>query len=108
MAWKRFLDESRFPADAERLGLGISDGALFDFMADRIRSLRSGTHPYFFTTLTLNTHHPQYVPPLRHPDVAALRPISIPMFRRSGMSMRNSNGCSTHRGRMACSRTRWC
>lgn len=69
---KRFLDESRFPADAERLGLGISDGALFDFMADRIRSLRSGTHPYFLTTLTLNTHHP-YDVPLRHPDVAALR-----------------------------------
>ena len=74
---KRFLDESRFPADAERLGLGISDGALFDFMGDRIRTLRAGTHPYFLTTLTLNTHHP-YDVPLRHPDVAALRSDSDP------------------------------
>ncbi|HET9961238.1 MAG TPA: LTA synthase family protein [Nitrospiraceae bacterium] len=69
---KRFFDESRFPADAERRGLGVTDGALFDFMAQRVRAMKAGARPYFLTTLTLNTHHP-YDAPLRHPEVAALR-----------------------------------
>jgi hypothetical protein len=69
---KRFLDESRFPADAERMGLGVTDAALFDFITERVRAMKAGSRPYFLTTLTLNTHHP-YDVPLRHPDVAALR-----------------------------------
>ena len=69
---EQFLDESRFPASAERVGLGVSDGAVFDFMTERIRSLRALGRPFFLTTLTLNTHHPYEVPEVL-PEITALR-----------------------------------
>jgi len=70
----RFFDENDFPPDAERLGLGLTDGALFDFLRTRIEVLRSSGEPFFLTTLTLSTHHP-YEIPQRHPDVRALQAL---------------------------------
>jgi phosphoglycerol transferase MdoB-like AlkP superfamily enzyme len=68
---RRFLDEGNFPATAERLGLGLTDGALFDQLRDRLRALRQGGAPFFLATLTLTMHHP-FLVPLRDADVAAL------------------------------------
>jgi phosphoglycerol transferase MdoB-like AlkP superfamily enzyme len=68
---RHFVDEGNFPAGAERLGLGVTDGALFDEVRRRIEALRRAPQPFFLATLTLSTHHPFTVPLLR-PDVAAL------------------------------------
>lgn len=68
----RLLDESDFPPDAEKLGLGVTDGALFDFLRTRIEALRQPGRPYFLATMTVGTHHPYEVPG-RHPDVRALQ-----------------------------------
>ncbi len=69
---QRFLDESDFPPDAERLGLGMTDGALFEFLRYRIQSLRTSGRPFFLSTLTFSTHHP-YKVPQGHPDLRALQ-----------------------------------
>jgi arylsulfatase A-like enzyme len=66
------IDESGFPRDAPRAGLGVADGALFDRLRAEIDDLRAGGRPYFLTTLTTGTHHPFEVP-AGNPDVAALR-----------------------------------
>ena len=68
---RQFLDEGNFPAGAERMGLGVTDGALFDQVRRRIEALRRTGQPFFLTTLTLSTHHP-FVMPVVNPDVAAL------------------------------------
>jgi len=68
---RRFLDEGNFPASAERLGLGLTDGALLDQLRLRIEALRRTGAPYFLTTLTLSMHHP-FVVPAGRPEVAAL------------------------------------
>jgi hypothetical protein len=68
---RSFLDEGNFPPSAERLGLGLTDGALFDQVRLRIQALRALGQPYFLTTLTLSMHHP-FVVPARRPEVAAL------------------------------------
>jgi phosphoglycerol transferase MdoB-like AlkP superfamily enzyme len=66
------IDDSGFPAGTERMGLGITDGALFARLRAEIADLRARRRPYFLTTLTTGTHHPFAVPDV-HPDVAALR-----------------------------------
>src|SRR5262249_42042360 len=66
------LDESAFPAGVPRMGLGLTDGALFDRLVEEIRGLRAGGRPWFLTALTTSTHHPFAVPDA-HPDVTALR-----------------------------------
>jgi arylsulfatase A-like enzyme len=53
------------------MGLGVTDGALFDEVRGRIEALRRRPQPFFLTTLTLSTHHP-FVVPRSHPDVDAL------------------------------------
>ena len=68
---RQFLDEGNFPPAAERLGLGLTDGALFDQVRGRLEALQRTGQPFFLTTLTLSMHHP-FVVPLAHPDVAAL------------------------------------
>ena len=68
-------DESSFPAEAERLGLGATDGALYDFLLDRLEKLQASERPFFLTTLTLSTHHPFTVPET-HPDVRELQRFS--------------------------------
>ncbi len=68
----QLLDETDFPSGAERLGLGFTDGALFDLVAARIEALQNQGEPFFLTTMTLSTHHP-FVVPLVHPDVRALK-----------------------------------
>ena len=67
----QLLDESDFPADAEKFGLGFTDAALFDLMRARIDTLQESGRPFFLATLTLGTHHP-FAVPKRHPDVIAL------------------------------------
>jgi arylsulfatase A-like enzyme len=68
---RQFLDEGNFPPAAERRGLGVTDGALFDQVGRRIAALQAAREPFFLTTLTLSMHHP-FTVPLVHPDVAAL------------------------------------
>jgi phosphoglycerol transferase MdoB-like AlkP superfamily enzyme len=68
---RQFLDEGNFAASAERLGLGLTDGALFDQLRGRVAALREHGQPYFLATLTLSMHHPFLVPAGR-PDIAAL------------------------------------
>ncbi|HEV8473721.1 MAG TPA: LTA synthase family protein [Methylomirabilota bacterium] len=66
------IDETGFPADAPRMGLGMTDGALFDRLLAEIRRLRGADRPYFLAALTTGTHHPFEVPD-RDPEVTALR-----------------------------------
>ena len=63
--------EDDFSPNAERIGLGITDGALFDGIRSRIEILQTSDRPFFLTTLTVNTHHP-FTVPLTHPEVRAL------------------------------------
>ena len=66
------IDEGMFAPDAPRMGLGLTDGALFDRLLEQIRELHRAGQPWFLTTLTTATHHPFAVPDA-HPDVKALR-----------------------------------
>lgn len=66
------IDDSGFPANAPRMGLGMTDGALFDRVRAEIDALHAAGRPFFVTTLTTGTHHP-FAVPATHPDVAALR-----------------------------------
>ena len=68
----RLYGERDFPADAERLGVGLTDGALFDFMRTRIAALQTRGGPFFLAALTASMHHP-FTIPLRHPEVQALQ-----------------------------------
>ena len=68
---REFFDEGNFAPSAERLGLGLTDGALFDEVRSRISTLRKRGQPFFLTTLTLSMHHP-FVVPSGNPEVAAL------------------------------------
>lgn len=69
---QQLLDEGDFPANAERAGLGIVDGALFDLYYERIKQRQSQEKPFFLATLTLSTHHP-FAAPLTHPEVQLLQ-----------------------------------
>ncbi|MCH6556647.1 MAG: LTA synthase family protein [Nitrospirae bacterium] len=69
---QHLYDESDFPEHAERLGLGLTDGALFDFLRSRIETLQEAGRPFNLATMTLSTHHPFKVP-LTHPAVRALQ-----------------------------------
>jgi hypothetical protein len=68
---ERLYGEGDFPEDAERLGVGLTDGALFEFMRTRIETLQGTGRPFFLAALSSSTHHP-FVVPLRHPEVRAL------------------------------------
>jgi arylsulfatase A-like enzyme len=68
----QLIDESDFPPGAQRMGLGMTDGALFDRLRLEIESLRGAQRPYLLAALTTGTHHP-FVVPETHPDVVALR-----------------------------------
>lgn len=69
---QQMLDEGDFPPGAERAGLGIADGALFDLCYERIKHRQAEGKPFFLTTLTLSTHHPFAVPP-HHDEVRTLQ-----------------------------------
>lgn len=68
----RFYSEHEFPQDAHRLGIGLTDGALFDFLQARIERLQGEKAPFFLATMTSGTHHP-FTVPLQHPDVRFLK-----------------------------------
>lgn len=68
---ERLYDMSDFSPDAQRMGLGMTDAAILDFLAGRIRDAQRASEPFFLTTLTLSTHHP-FVFPTIHPEVNAL------------------------------------
>jgi hypothetical protein len=69
---ERMFDRNDFPPDAEAFGVGMTDGALFEFVRARLQTLRKGGAPFFLATLTVGTHHPYEVIP-RHPDVQRLQ-----------------------------------
>ncbi|QOJ36633.1 MAG: LTA synthase family protein [Nitrospira sp.] len=69
---QQLFDESDFPPTAERAGLGIVDGALFDFCYERIKERQAGDRPFLLATLTLSTHHP-FAAPTHDPEVRALQ-----------------------------------
>jgi hypothetical protein len=69
---QQLFDEGDFPPHAERAGLGIVDGVLFDLCYERIRQRQMEGKPFFLATLTLTTHHP-FAAPLRHADVRSLQ-----------------------------------
>jgi hypothetical protein len=68
----RLYGERDFPPTAERLGVGLTDGALFDFMRTRIEALQAVKQPFLLAALTSGTHHP-FTVPLRDSDVRALQ-----------------------------------
>lgn len=68
----RYYGEADFPVDAERLGVGLTDGALLDFVEGRLDALQSSGEAFFLTTLTAGMHHPFDVPN-GHPNVKALQ-----------------------------------
>ncbi|HEX2055364.1 MAG TPA: LTA synthase family protein [Nitrospiraceae bacterium] len=68
---RRLVSESDFPPGAERIGLGMSDGALFSLMRARLEELQAFRQPFMLGTLTLATHHPFGVPN-DHPEVREL------------------------------------
>ena len=72
---QELFSESEFPPDAERIGLGMSDGALFELVGERVGILQAAERPFFLATLTLATHHP-FAAPSDHPDVRALQELS--------------------------------
>ncbi|WP_447985739.1 LTA synthase family protein [Nitrospira sp. Nam74] len=67
-----FYDINDFPAQAERMGLGVTDSAIFDFIQQRLREGQNLGQPVFLATLTLSMHHP-FIFPVNHPDVQALK-----------------------------------
>jgi hypothetical protein len=67
-----FYGEQDFSSDAERLGVGLTDGALLDFVETRLDILQSSGRPFFLTTLTAGTHHP-FAVPNDHAEVKALQ-----------------------------------
>lgn len=66
-----------FPAGVERMGIGLTDGALLDGLYQRVAELQQQPNPYFLAALTTGTHHP-FTIPLRHPEVRALKDQSDP------------------------------
>jgi hypothetical protein len=70
----QLFDEADFPDSARRLGLGITDGALFDFLRARLEVLQASGQSFLLAALTLSTHHP-FAIPLEHPEVLALQAV---------------------------------
>lgn len=68
---ERLYDIDDFPPHAEKVGLGMTDAAIFDFLTTRLRTARGSNRPLFLTTLTLSMHHP-FVFPMGHQEVKAL------------------------------------
>ena len=68
---QQLVSQSDFPPEAERIGLGMSDGALFSLLRTRLEDLHESSQPFMLGTLTLATHHPFGVPN-DHPQVRAL------------------------------------
>jgi hypothetical protein len=69
---QRLFDENNFPPHAERLGLGKTDGDLFDLVHSRMEVLQNSGKPFFISVMTASTHHP-YSVPTSHPEVLALQ-----------------------------------
>lgn len=69
---EQLYDIEDFPPHAERMGLGMTDAAIFDFITERLRTARSSDRPLFLTALTLSMHHP-FVFPVVHQEVKALQ-----------------------------------
>lgn len=68
---ERYYAEQDFPQQAERLGLGLTDGALLEFIEHRVTAIQAEATPFFLAALTTSTHHP-FAVPTNHPDVQAL------------------------------------
>jgi Sulfatase len=69
---QQFFDENNFPPQAKRIGLGKTDGDLFDLVHSRLAALQNSRKPFFISVMTASTHHP-YSVPTSHPEVQALR-----------------------------------
>jgi hypothetical protein len=69
---EKYYHEDEFPSDAERLGIGVTDSALLDFLETRLDALQASDRPFFLTALTAGTHHP-FTVPNDHAEVKALQ-----------------------------------
>jgi sulfatase-like protein len=69
---QQIFDENNFPPHVKRLGLGKTDGDLFDLVHSRIETLQKSEKPFFISVMTTSTHHP-YSIPTSHPEVQALQ-----------------------------------
>lgn len=69
---QQFFDENNFPPHAKRVGLGKTDGDLFDVVHSRMAALQDSGKPFFISVMTASTHHP-YSIPTSHPEVQALQ-----------------------------------
>lgn len=69
---QQVYDENNFPTNAKRLGLGKTDGDLFDMVHSRMAALQNSGKPFFISVMTSSTHHP-YSIPASHPEVQALQ-----------------------------------
>ena len=69
---QQFFDENDFPPHAKQLGLGKTDGDLFDLVHSRMAALQNSGKPFFISVMTSSTHHP-YSIPTSHPEVQALQ-----------------------------------
>ncbi|MBS0184488.1 MAG: LTA synthase family protein [Nitrospira sp.] len=67
----RLYDLDDFPPHSERMGLGTTDAAIFDFITTRLRAGQSSGQPLFLAALTLSMHHP-FVFPVTREEVKAL------------------------------------
>ncbi len=69
---QQFYDENNFPPHAKRVGLGKTDGDLFDVVHSRMAALQNSGKPFFISVMTASTHHP-YSIPTSHPEVRVLQ-----------------------------------
>src|SRR5581483_7211337 len=59
---ERFIDEHHVDGERQHLGIGLTDRALFDALAARVRHYQSTGERFLLLTLTVGTHHPFTVP----------------------------------------------
>ncbi|WHZ15361.1 MAG: hypothetical protein OJF52_002205 [Nitrospira sp.] len=69
---ERYFGERDVPAQAERLGVGLTDGALLEMLEARLEVLQKSHGPFFLSVLTSGMHHP-FAVPSDHSEVRMLQ-----------------------------------
>lgn len=69
---ERYFGERDVPTQAERLGVGLTDGALLEMLEARLEVLQKSHGPFFLSALTSGMHHP-FAVPSDHSEVRMLQ-----------------------------------